>query len=175
MAITKTCLQSNVWSGLEKNQIFGRIIRPGQMRDVLLYNIVAPDGIDLALMGYSESKSGLSDRFMMSQKQLQQAYLAITAPEVDDGEEIELEQEPTSSKVKATKVVSRKRKHQAEDKSNGVAAELNPASPAKRTKTSGSKKNTLSTDRGGAKKSWSSVGPARPQVCNLATGCLYDG
>ncbi|KAF8690278.1 helicase, partial [Rhizoctonia solani] len=46
---------SSVWSGLELNQIMGRVDRPGQERDTVVYNIMAPEGIDLALNVYADN------------------------------------------------------------------------------------------------------------------------
>ncbi|KAG8710920.1 hypothetical protein FRC09_020876 [Ceratobasidium sp. 395] len=134
-------LVSGVWSGQEKWQIIGRALRYGQERDVVVLNIVAPTGIDLALVGYADSKTCLSDRFLMSEKKLREAYLQITAPEWDDGDELEVASNSQVTTARASKVASRSRKRtlaqsndeeHTQDHAPGVPAA--PSKPAKRAK-----------------------------------------
>ncbi|EUC60391.1 hypothetical protein RSOL_339560, partial [Rhizoctonia solani AG-3 Rhs1AP] len=153
---------SNVWSGLERNQIFGRVDRPGQCRDVVLYTIVAPGSIDLDLMVYSESKTCMSNQFLTSKIQLQQTYLQITAQSPDHGHELDL---GSDGKITATKVVTRKRKDRKEaapssSDDDEVAVEGHKESrstrPSKRVKVSNDKKSTPVAGGGAAK-----TGPSR--------------
>ncbi|KAG8734345.1 hypothetical protein FRC11_005332 [Ceratobasidium sp. 423] len=162
-------LVSNVWSGQEKNQIVGRVHRFGQVRDVVVYDIVAPDGIDLALSGYADSKTCLSNRFLMSQKKLKQAYLEVTSKVDEDEDEDDDEEDDmgiTQGATKATKVVSRKRKHQVtdgneeeDDVSEDAAGKKKSGSArsSKRPKASSTRKttsrNTGSTTKGKPKAS----------------------
>ncbi|KAJ1301361.1 hypothetical protein OPQ81_008626 [Rhizoctonia solani] len=113
-AASVVIIVSNVWSGLEKFQIEGHIHQYGQVWDVLVFDIVAPDGIDLALMGYSDSKTCLSNCFLMSQKALKKLYLEVTAPS-NDGEEEGEEEEDFFGAFKATNPSTQKRKHQQTD------------------------------------------------------------
>ncbi|EUC54350.1 helicase carboxy-terminal domain protein [Rhizoctonia solani AG-3 Rhs1AP] len=102
-AASVVIIVSRVWTGLERNQIFGRVNRPGQCRDVVLYTIIAPGSIDLDLMVYSESKTCMSNKCLSSKVQLQQMYLQITAQSPDHGHELDL---GSDGKITTTKVVS---------------------------------------------------------------------
>ncbi|KAF8749854.1 aortic smooth muscle cell differentiation [Rhizoctonia solani] len=85
---------SSVWSGLELDQIMGCVDRPGQLRDVAVYNIMAPEGIDLALNVYADSKAQLSNHFLSLQRTLQTVYSEIAQPHSNDHDELDLEEIP---------------------------------------------------------------------------------
>ncbi|KAF8747166.1 aortic smooth muscle cell differentiation, partial [Rhizoctonia solani] len=85
---------SSVWSGLELDQIMGRVDCPGQLRDVAVYNIMAPEGIDLALNVYADSKAQLSNHFLSLQRTLQTVYSEIAQPHSNDHDELDLEEIP---------------------------------------------------------------------------------
>ncbi|KAG8760733.1 hypothetical protein FRC11_015050 [Ceratobasidium sp. 423] len=155
VAASVVIVVSNVWSGLEKNQIFGRVVRPGQKRDVVLYNIVAPEGIDLALMCYSESKTALSNQFLMSRKE-----------EGDD--DAETEQRVDSSVVKPSKVVARKRKDRDED-GLGDTLGVGSGSPVKRAKLSSNKKDAPVKGRREATKAQPTAGASRSKKGGAST------
>jgi hypothetical protein len=112
----------------------------------VILDIVAPGSIDLALMGYADGKTCLSDRFLMSEAKLRQVYQQITAPDSDDEEDLGLEPEP--SRRKATKVATRKRKQSPIDSSEVEVSEgevsgkatLPQSKPRKRAKATGSDK-----------------------------------
>ncbi|GAB1526304.1 hypothetical protein RhiTH_009471 [Rhizoctonia solani] len=118
---------SSVWSGLELDQIMGRVDRPGQLRDVAVYNIMAPEGIDLALNVYADSKAQLSNHFLSSQRTLQTVYSEIAQPHSNDHDELDLEEIPAVSSTKGTKPSTskagpRKRKSQNEQCSQDANA-----------------------------------------------------
>ncbi|QRW23182.1 Helicase conserved C-terminal domain [Rhizoctonia solani] len=94
---------SSVWSGLELDQIMGRVDCPGQLQDVAVYNIMAPEGIDLALNVYADSKAQLSNHFLSLQRTLQTVYLEIAQPHSNDHNELDLEEIPAVSSTKGTK------------------------------------------------------------------------
>ncbi|GAB1527611.1 hypothetical protein RhiTH_010787 [Rhizoctonia solani] len=118
---------SSVWSGLELDQIMGRVDRPGQLQDVAVYNIMAPEGIDLALNVYADSKAQLSNHFLSLQRTLQTVYLEIAQPHSNDHDELDLEEIPAVSSTKGTKPSTskagpRKRKSQNEQCSQDANA-----------------------------------------------------
>ncbi|QRW16628.1 SNF2 family amino-terminal protein [Rhizoctonia solani] len=118
---------SSVWSGLELDQIMGCVDRPGQLRDVAVYNIMAPEGIDLALNVYADSKAQLSNHFLSSQRTLQTVYLEIAQPHSNDHDELDLEEIPAVPSTKGTKPSTskagpRKRKSQNEQYSQDANA-----------------------------------------------------
>ncbi|KAF8748145.1 SNF2 family N-terminal domain [Rhizoctonia solani] len=94
---------SSVWSGLELDQIMGCVDRPGQLQDVAVYNIMAPEGIDLALNVYADSKAQLSNHFLSLQRTLQTVYLEIAQPHSNDHNELDLEEIPAVPSTKGTK------------------------------------------------------------------------
>ncbi|KDN36761.1 hypothetical protein RSAG8_10625, partial [Rhizoctonia solani AG-8 WAC10335] len=133
-------LVSPVWSGSENHQILGRCHRHSQERDVLAYQIIAPEGVDLALMGIASGKTLTSDQFMMSQNQLQKIYHGVTGqPEIDDTDDTELES--TIVKTKNTALTTRKRKGPPVNKVGEVsqhdmeARQGSESRPTKRRKT----------------------------------------
>ncbi|KAF8749314.1 SNF2 family N-terminal domain [Rhizoctonia solani] len=118
---------SSVWSGLELDQIMGRVDCPGQLRDVAVYNIMAPEGIDLALNVYADSKAQLSNHFLSLQRTLQTVYSEIAQPHSNDHDELDLEEIPAVSSTKGTKPSTskagpRKRKSQNEQCSQDANA-----------------------------------------------------
>ncbi|QRW23727.1 Helicase conserved C-terminal domain [Rhizoctonia solani] len=118
---------SSVWSGLELDQIMGRVDCPGQLQDVAVYNIMAPEGIDLALNVYADSKAQLSNHFLSSQRTLQTVYLEIAQPHSNDHDELDLEEIPAVPSTKGTKPSTskagpRKRKSQNEQCSRDANA-----------------------------------------------------
>ncbi|KAF8753788.1 hypothetical protein RHS01_06501 [Rhizoctonia solani] len=94
---------SSVWSGLELDQIMGCVDCPGQLQDVAVYNIMAPEGIDLALNVYADSKAQLSNHFLSLQRTLQTVYLEIAQPHSNDHNELDLEEIPAVPSTKGTK------------------------------------------------------------------------
>ncbi|KAG8734427.1 hypothetical protein FRC11_014273 [Ceratobasidium sp. 423] len=167
VAASVVIVVSNVWSGLEKNQIFGRVVRPGQTRDVVLYNIIAPECIDLALMCYSESKTAQSNQFMMSRKALQQIYNDVTTPEEEEEDDAEDEVQGSSRAVKPTKVGARKRKGQDEDGPDDME-ESNSGSPKKRARPSSNKKDAPVKGRRVATKAQSAAGPSHSKKASTS-------
>ncbi|GAB1526338.1 hypothetical protein RhiTH_009505 [Rhizoctonia solani] len=131
---------SSVWSGLELNQIMGRVDRPGQERDTVVYNIMAPEGIDLALNVYADSKAQLSDHFLNLRRTLQDVYTNIANPHSDsqdesDSEGNDLVDSGHTVVASESKVGSRKRK-------NNSSTDTKDASQApKRTKVKTSTSN----------------------------------
>ncbi|KAF8749382.1 SWIM zinc finger domain protein [Rhizoctonia solani] len=118
---------SSVWSGLELDQIMGCIDCPGQLQDVAVYNIMAPEGIDLALNVYADSKAQLSNHFLSLQRTLQTVYLEIAQPHSNDHNELDLEEIPAVPSTKGTKPSTskagpRKRKSQNEQCSQDANA-----------------------------------------------------
>ncbi|KAF8748551.1 helicase [Rhizoctonia solani] len=118
---------SSVWSGLELDQIMGRVDCPGQLQDVAVYNIMAPEGIDLALNVYADSKAQLSNHFLSLQRTLQTVYSEIAQPHSNDHDELDLEEIPAVPSTKGTKPSTskagpRKRKSQNEQCSRDANA-----------------------------------------------------
>ncbi|GAB1526404.1 hypothetical protein RhiTH_009571 [Rhizoctonia solani] len=118
---------SSVWSGLELDQIMGCVDCPGQLRDVAVYNIMAPEGIDLALNVYADSKAQLSDHFLSLQSTLQTVYSEIAQPHSNDHNELDLEEIPAVPSTKGTKPSTSKaglckRKSQNESRSQDANA-----------------------------------------------------
>ncbi|KAF8670336.1 SNF2 family N-terminal domain [Rhizoctonia solani] len=94
---------SSVWSGLELGQIMGCIDCPGQLQDVAVYNIMAPEGIDLALNVCADSKAQFSNHFLSLQRTLQNVYLETAQPHSNDHNELDLEEIPAVPSTKGTK------------------------------------------------------------------------
>ncbi|KAB5587967.1 SNF2-related protein [Ceratobasidium theobromae] len=146
---------SGVWSGQEKRQIIGRAWRYGQTRDVVVLDIVAPGGIDLALLGYADGKTCLSDKFLTSEHKLRHAYRQITAPEFDDGEELDSEPEPIVRKPAKPSVRKRKQDDPAiADRRDGATEVMmpTPSNPNKRAKITLDAQVGQSKNPGGASR-----------------------
>lgn len=101
-----------MWSGQEKKQIIGRAWRFGQMVEVMVVDIIAPRGLDLAIAGYAGGKTVLSSSFLRSERELHQAHAAFEAMEFEsEPEESDVEELPADlPAAKKSKVVERKRK-----------------------------------------------------------------
>ncbi|KAF8751151.1 hypothetical protein RHS01_08819 [Rhizoctonia solani] len=100
--------------GFELDQIMGRVDRPGQLQDVAVYNIMAPEGIDLALNVYADSKAQLSNHFLSLQRTLQTVYSEIAQPHSNDHNELDLEEIPAVPSTKGTKPSTSKLGHTRE-------------------------------------------------------------
>ncbi|KDN38064.1 hypothetical protein RSAG8_09749, partial [Rhizoctonia solani AG-8 WAC10335] len=143
-------LVSPVWSGQETWQIEGRCHRLGQERDVTSYQIVAPEGIDLALMGYASGKTLTSERFMMSNNQLQRIYQGVTAAASEPEDDEDAEQQSAVVSTKGSKVASRKRKElptepAERDARDEKAGELGSSRPVKRSKPAATSSSQVAT------------------------------
>ncbi|KAG9098557.1 hypothetical protein FRC06_006228 [Ceratobasidium sp. 370] len=120
-------MQSGVWSGQEKKQIIGRPWRYGQTAEVIVIDILAPRGLDLALAGYAGSKTVMSDSFLRSERELNQAHKALTilerqyelGPDQEDEDEDKVDENTAPADVvQPNKSRVSKRKHK------GAAATL---------------------------------------------------
>ncbi|KAB5587777.1 SNF2-related protein [Ceratobasidium theobromae] len=117
---------SGVWSGQEKKQIIGRAWRYGQTAEVIVVDIFAPTGLDLALAGYAGGKTVMSESFLRSEQQLHQARQTFLALEHVYGSEEESDPADedtlpaTVPRAKKSNVVKRKRKGANEDKPSDV-------------------------------------------------------
>ncbi|KAG9126000.1 hypothetical protein FRC07_005272 [Ceratobasidium sp. 392] len=78
-------------SGQSRRQISRRCWRMGQEWDVVLFLLLAPGGIDLALCGYADAKTWLSDSFLISERELCWVYQAVNAADSDDSDNSDAE------------------------------------------------------------------------------------
>ncbi|KAG9102129.1 hypothetical protein FS749_015712 [Ceratobasidium sp. UAMH 11750] len=177
-------LVSGVWSGLERAQIIGRAWRYGQLRDVVVLDIIAPGTIDLALAGYANGKTMMLDSFLAAKQALHRAHTIITSTTVDSEDEDEAEAAyeadcATQNDAKPSKVADRVRKRRvidSDDEANSNEASQLPSKPAKRARATGSKVKAAPAsqptgEEGGASSNASSqsgssstVGPAESKV-----------
>ncbi|KAG9098672.1 hypothetical protein FRC06_006082 [Ceratobasidium sp. 370] len=169
---------SGVWSGLERMQIIGRLWRFGQMRDVIVIDIVAPGSIDLALAGYANGKIMMSDVFLAAGRELHRAHAIITSPAVDSEDEEEAEaafdvESVTPSEDKQSKVVRRPRKRPvvvSEDEDNTEETSQGPAKCHKPAQVKERKGKALSksqlTSRGAGE---STISPSQPTVLDRSS------
>ncbi|KAG8772171.1 hypothetical protein FRC12_003219 [Ceratobasidium sp. 428] len=107
---------SPLWSGLEKRQLMGRLWRLGQLNHVIILDIIAPGGPDLALAGYAGSKIALAESFLQEERQLYEAHRISDAVRRDAERESESEDESVDvplagvPQVQKTSAQPRKRK-----------------------------------------------------------------
>ncbi|KAG8739125.1 hypothetical protein FRC10_006123 [Ceratobasidium sp. 414] len=136
-------LVSGVWSGQERMQIIGRVWRYGQWRDVVVVDIIAPGSIDLALAGYANGKTMMSDSFLAAGRELRRAHTIITSTAVESESEDEAEAAydaecAIQNEPKPSKVVRRAPKRRivdSDDEANQDEDDQLRPKPTKRART----------------------------------------
>ncbi|KAG8711489.1 hypothetical protein FRC08_015832 [Ceratobasidium sp. 394] len=134
---------SGVWSGQERMQIIGRAWRFGQTCLVIVIDIIAPRGLDLALAGYAGAKTVMSETFLRSERALNQAHKAVMAferqcelgPDEED-EDDEEEDAPLADlpQPKKSRVTKRKPKNAAGEGASGDDEPVPPPAKKRRSK-----------------------------------------
>ncbi|QRW12372.1 Helicase conserved C-terminal domain [Ceratobasidium sp. AG-Ba] len=122
---------SPVWSGQEKKQIIGRAWRLGQTEEVIVLDIHAPRGPDLALAGYAGSKCALSAQFLRSERKLykaHQVWLAVERDVLREGDEDEDKDDSIEEDVPLAGIKQAKRSHVKPRQQKALDAEA-PAAP----------------------------------------------
>ncbi|QRW14226.1 SNF2 family amino-terminal protein [Ceratobasidium sp. AG-Ba] len=122
---------SPVWSGQEKKQIIGQAWRLGQTKEVIVLDIHAPCGPDLALAGYAGSKCALSAQFLRSERELyevHQVWLAVERDVLREGDEDEDKDDSIEEDVPLAGIKQAKRSHVKPRQQKALDAEA-PAVP----------------------------------------------